>query len=295
MVRGGVKPLTLQAECGFHAYGEVRLDAVRLEEPAPGIDARDRGTMLHKALELIWLKLQNRFRLEGTDEQVRKPTIHQAVEAAVVYVYRGFVPTELQPAVNREMMRIERLIEALLKLELARPSFDVDRLEARREVNIAGGTFELRIDRIDVLEGGGSAILDYKAGAPRSLRWDADAIRDPQLLAYLLAERGRDVQALANVHLTRGRARFMGKASRQRLLPEVEGLSAAKVPPDQIDSQWHDDLESWLRSLQELAARYLAGEASVQPSSDVCRNCQLTILCRRVELAEASLHDPEEA
>ena len=291
-VRGGVKPLTLQAECGFHAYGEMRLGAGPLEEPAPGIDARDRGMMLHKALELIWLKLQNRFRLEATDEQVRKPTIHQAVEAAVVFVFRGFVPPELQPSVEREMHRIERLIEKLLKRELSRPNFDVDRLEALREVNIAGGTFVVRIDRIDILEGGGCAILDYKAGAPRALRWDPDGIRDPQLLTYLLAERGRDVQALANVWLTRGQVRYIGKAARPRLLPGVNGLpgmSPAKVPPAEIDAAWQGELENWLQSLQLLAARYLAGEAPVQPAPDVCRNCHLTVLCRRVELTEADL------
>ena len=35
-IAGGVKPLTLQAECGFHAYGEMRLKAEALETPAPG-------------------------------------------------------------------------------------------------------------------------------------------------------------------------------------------------------------------------------------------------------------------
>ena len=48
-MRGGVRPLTLQAECGFHAYGELRLGARELEEPAPGIDRRTRGQLLHKA------------------------------------------------------------------------------------------------------------------------------------------------------------------------------------------------------------------------------------------------------
>jgi hypothetical protein len=38
-----------------------------------------------------------------------------------------------------------------------------------------------------------------------------------------------------------------------------------------------------------LAAHYLAGEAPVQPAADVCRNCHLTVLCRRVELAETDL------
>src|SRR5262249_52264956 len=107
--------------------------------------------------------------------------------------------------------------------------------------------------------------------------------------AYLLAERGRDVQALANVGLTRGRARFSGKAARPRLLPGVggvPGLAPGKVAPEDIDAAWHAQLEEWLQSLRLLAARYLAGDAPVQPAPDVCRNCHLTVLCRRVELTE---------
>ena len=191
----------------------------RLEAPTPGIDPRDRGMMLHKALELVWIKLGGWFHLNGTDEQVRRPTIHDSVEAAKVYVYRGFVPLELQPAVDRESFRLERLIEALLKREIARAPFTIEQLEARREVNIAGGNFQFRIDRIDAIEGGGFAILDYKSGEPRALRWDGEKFRDPQLLAYLLAERGRDVQALANVSLTRGRARFVARCRAKACCP----------------------------------------------------------------------------
>ena len=293
-VRGGVKPLTLQAECGFHAYGEIRLRGARLEAPAPGIDPRDRGIILHKALEMIWIKLHNRFGVEAAGLQVLKPSIHDSVEAAVAYAYRGFVPVELQPAVSREKMRIERLIEKLLQLELSRPAFEVDSMESCRQVPIAGGMFELRIDRIDNLEGGGCAILDYKSGGPRPIRWEADRFRDPQLLAYLLAERGRDVQALANVHLTRGRAKFVGRAAQDRLLPDVKGMNPNTFTAVEIDVAWHEQVEGWLELLRQIAARYLAGEAPVQPSADACRNCQLTVLCRRVELAEADAGGDDE-
>jgi len=64
IVRGGVRPLTLQAECGFHAYGEMRLHARELEDPAPGIDRRTRGQILHKALELLWSKFDPNFLTE---------------------------------------------------------------------------------------------------------------------------------------------------------------------------------------------------------------------------------------
>jgi hypothetical protein len=164
-------------------------------------------------------------------------------------------------------------------------------------VSIAGGRFHLRIDRIDAIEGGGYAILDYKSGQSRAPRWNGEQVRDPQLLAYLLSEAGRNVQALANVSLAGGRARFAGKASRPRLLPGVKGvgLDPNKIPAEQIDAVWQAELERWLLGLARIATDYIAGHAPVQPATDVCRNCHLTILCRRVELQSAELEALDEA
>ena len=50
--------------------------------------------------------------------------------------------------------------------------------------------------------------------------------------------------------------------------------------------------EHWVQGLEQLAAAYLAGAAPVQPATDVCRHCHLTILCRRVELAAADRSRP---
>jgi ATP-dependent helicase/nuclease subunit B len=292
-VRGGVKPLTLQAECGFHAYGEVRLSASELESPVPGLDARERGMLLHKALELVWIKLHDKLALIGTEERERLPLIADSVAAAVVSVFRGRVPKELERALERESHRLERLIEVFFKQELLRPWFEVETLEARRVVSIAGGQFELRIDRIDSIEGGGYAILDYKSGQARAPRWNGEEVRDPQLLAYLLAERGRNVQALANVSLTQGRAKYSGKAAHSRLMPGVSGqpgMDPNKVHATEIEAAWARETGRWIHGLQLLASDYLAGRAPVEPASDVCRNCHLTVLCRRVELAAADIH-----
>jgi probable DNA repair protein len=294
-VAGGVKSLTLQAECGFRAYGELRLAAEPLETPAPGLDPRERGMLLHKALELVWLKLKGHFELTSTDAVVRAPMIGDSVEAAVVSVFRGHLPLELRAAIEREKLRLEQLIKRLLEVEVDRASFEVVSLEARREVMLAGGKFELRIDRVDAIEGGGFAILDYKAGDPRPLRWQGDLVRDPQLLAYFLAESGRNVQALANVSLANDRARFIGKSSRKGLLPNVPGLpglSPNKNPPEQIDAAWRAQMGQWIELLRQLAADYIAGRALVEPAPDVCRLCDLTTLCRRVELAAADLENP---
>lgn len=295
-VAGGVKPLTLQAECGFHAYAEMRLRAEPLEEPAPGLDPRQRGMLLHKALELVWIKLEGHFNIVDAETALLRPLIADSVNAAVVSVFRGYVPVELRPAVDRETMRLERLIAMLLEEERKRPNFVVEKLEKRCALNLAGGTFDLRIDRIDSIEGGGYAILDYKSGEARSLRWDGETLRDPQLIAYLLAVPDLDVQALANVSLTQGRVKFTGKASRKGLLPGVSGLpgmNPGKVAAEEIDAAWLREISRWTRTAELLAAAYIAGHAPVQPAPDVCRNCHLTVLCRRVELAAADIEQAD--
>jgi ATP-dependent helicase/nuclease subunit B len=287
-VAGGVRPLTLQAECGFRAYADVRLKARELESPAPGVDPRDRGMLLHKALELVWSQLGNTLGLKQATEtrSLLINTIAPLVDKAIAYVFRGRIPPELTHAISRERMRVERLIESLLMKELERSEFSVAAVESLREVQIAGGAFSFRIDRIDNVEGGGCAILDYKSGEPRALRWNGDRLRDPQLIAYLLAERGRDVQGLANVFLAGDRAKFVGRSARNRLLPGVKGLAADKIPADQIDAAWQADVAQWIGALHGIASDYLAGHAPVEPAPDVCRNCDLTILCRRLELEE---------
>ncbi|MBC8026120.1 MAG: PD-(D/E)XK nuclease family protein [Steroidobacteraceae bacterium] len=288
IVAGGVRPLTLQAECGFRAYADVRLKARELETPAPGIDPRDRGMLLHKALELVWLQLANTLGLKQATEtrSLLINTIAPMVDESIVYVFGGRIPVELTHAISRERMRTERLIESLLMKELERSEFSVAAVESLREVQIAGGAFSFRIDRIDNVEGGGCAILDYKSGEPRTLRWNSDRLRDPQLIAYLLAERGRDVQALANVFLAGDRAKFAGRSARSRMLPGIKGLAADKIPADQIDAAWQADVAEWIDALQGIASDYLAGRAPVEPAPDVCRNCDLTILCRRLELED---------
>ena len=106
------------------------------------------------------------------------------------------------------------------------------------------------------------------------------------------------MQALANVSLTLGRVKFTGKASRKGLLPGVNGLPgmpANKVPAEEIDAAWLKELARWSQSVETLAAEYLAGRAPVEPATDVCRHCHLTVLCRRVELAAQEAPEEEES
>jgi ATP-dependent helicase/nuclease subunit B len=288
VVPGGVRPVTLQAECGFRAYADMRLGAVELETPTPGLTPKERGMLLHKAMELVWERLGHQFSLSKTagGPPVWPAAIAPSVQAAITEVFKGRIPPALAPSIERERMRLERLIERSFDKELERAPFSVLERELQREVEIAGGKFDIRIDRIDRIEGGGCAIVDYKSGQPKSFKWSEERFREPQLIAYLLAERGRDVDALVNFSLSDDRAVFKGRAARTGLLPGIKGIAPARTPDDQVDAQWQTATESWIALLREVAAEYLAGRAPVEPS-DVCRNCELTILCRRLELAES--------
>ncbi len=291
-VKGGVRAIERQAECGFRAYADLRLDAAAAPAPAPGMDMRQRGMLLHRALELVWPQFDATF-LFDTSWAERRPMISDAVGEAIRDLFHGEVPEERRPALERERQRLELLIGKLLELETRRAPFSVVELEAEREALIAGGRFRMRIDRVDRLDDGSYVILDYKAGEAPRLCWDQPPFRAPQLIAYLLAEAGREVRALANVSLTNGQASFSGKSYHARILPGVAALSPTKTIADQEQAplRWREQTTRWVAVVESLARDFLAGHAPVQPAQDVCRRCDFTILCRRVELAAGGAID----
>ncbi len=61
----GTRAIELQSRCPFRAYAQLRLAADPLESPLPGITPRERGRMLHRALELLWQGLGGSAGLAG--------------------------------------------------------------------------------------------------------------------------------------------------------------------------------------------------------------------------------------
>jgi probable DNA repair protein len=56
--RGGTRVFQYQAACPFRAFVELRLGAEDLEVPVPGLDARQRGTLIHAGLEEFWTEVR---------------------------------------------------------------------------------------------------------------------------------------------------------------------------------------------------------------------------------------------
>src|SRR6202451_1138788 len=53
----GVGTLRAQSRCAFRGFAETRLDAQPLEQPVPGFNERERGELVHHALQHVWTQL----------------------------------------------------------------------------------------------------------------------------------------------------------------------------------------------------------------------------------------------
>ena len=137
------------------------------------------------------------------------------------------------------------------------------------------------IDRVDRLEGGELAILDYKSGRRTSADWHGERPTHPQLLAYACAL-GAEVAALATVTVNAREVRFDGLVRTAQLLPDVRTPRSAQVS---AASAWQERQEAWRDTVERLIGAFLTGEATVDPKPGACAHCHVIDICRIGERA----------
>jgi len=263
-IRGGTKVLSDQAACPFRAFARHRLSAEEMEEPTDGLDASERGKLVHELMRSLWEQLKD-------SESLKKdvaPFIEQAAAAAVKELKLEGRIAELERA------RLERLAREWLEVEKTRPDFSIHSLEEKRTLEFAGLEFAARIDRMDKLASGGHAIIDYKTGGnitPR--RWDPPRPDEPQLALYAVAAK-EEMTAVAFAKVRPGEMRFMGYSRDDKAIPKVQKAKA-----------WQPLMQAWKNEAESLGSSFARGEAGVDPKKDLmtCRYCGLETLCRVYE------------
>jgi ATP-dependent helicase/nuclease subunit B len=270
---GGASLFKDMAACPFRAFAKHRLGARPMEDPDLGLNYRDRGTTVHKVLEVIWHELGSLARLMELSPQVLEALIAQGADAAVA---------KLGPGIGRDLekRRLQKLLREWLEIEKSRPAFTVAGIEAERVCTISGVQVKMRADRVDELPGGRQIILDYKTGQLKSRGWEGARPDEPQLPLYCITNE-RPVAGAAFAMIRTGELRFRGLTAAGASLP---GMAKMYIdPPLPLEAQ----LDEWQRVLERLAADYRIGRAQVDPKPGACDNCGLRGLCRIREFENA--------
>lgn len=292
----GTRTLELQNLCPFRAYAELRLGSGEMEAPEPGVGSDVRGELLHAALQKLWQTLKESRALVDRPESALGELIEQSVAqaASVIFAPRHgtATPRSRERLLARECRRAVRLIGQLCALERDRGPFRVQATEAETTLTLGGARLRLRIDRLDELEDGSRAILDYKSGRRRPGDWYSERPSHPQLLAYLAAHRDSAV-AVATVNVTAREVRFDGIADGADRLPRVRAVQAADAGMSSQEA-WQLRTREWLSRLERLATEFLAGRAVLDPKPGACDYCHAIGICRISERALERLSEAAE-
>lgn len=278
---GGTALLRDQALCPFRAFARHRLAAAALEVPDLGLDPRQRGNLLHKSLELFWRQTVDQAGLHRLDAAALGARIETAIEEAMQAL---FPAGSDRPLLTLERERLRLLIGEWLELEAGRPPFTVLESEGEHRTSLGGIEIVTRIDRVDRLDQGGLAVIDYKTGLAEAGDLVGERLLEPQLPVYGLG-RGSELAAVAFARLRRGDCAFCGVGREGESLPKVKGVSDWSKAQQAGVGDWPALLERWRQQLEELGRDFAAGAAAVDPvdPAKACRLCDLTPLCRVAE------------
>jgi probable DNA repair protein len=285
-LRGGTGIFRDQAACPFRAFAIHRLGATGLEAPEPGLNAADRGTLVHAMLARVWSEIGSKSKLDSMSPADLEALLSSAAAHAIERVSRRR-PDALERAFAAlEAGRLARLAREWLDIERERADFEVRDVEQKRSLTVGGVTVRARLDRLDALASGGCVIIDYKTGKANASDWFGARPDEPQLPLYALAT--DDLAALAYARVQAGEMKFEGVGRDEGMLPGVVTVERKRSALARPYGSWQSLLAGWRRDLEQLGSEFAAGEARVDPKqgSRTCEHCELHPLCRVNERAE---------
>ena len=290
-VHGGTGLIKHQANCPFSAFARYRLGAQPLADIQAGLSAMERGSLVHRVLELLWGELKDQANLLQLSDENCTEIINKSVVQAINEQSRFRPETFTAKFIAIETVRLARLISQWLALEKQRPPFKVIAPEEQQFVTIAGMRLKLIIDRIDEIENGEHLLIDYKTGSNNNLNnWFDERPREPQLpmYAYMGNEQGQPPAALAFAQLSPGDLKFIGLGDRDNI---AQGIKDIASDDKRGAADWPTQINDWKNILERLAREYVNGAAVVDPKDDnSCTYCPYPELCRINELNQRLGH-----
>lgn len=257
--RGGASLLEHEAACPARAFLQHRLGAKEMPVPGNGIDARARGRITHRALELFYTAVGDHAQLLALGEAGRQQCLDAAIGQAIADWLRDETDAVLHKLARNEHERQRRLLARFIAGECARPGFRV--LDTEKQEVLAAGLpaldrlqLQLRMDRIDELEDGSLLVIDYKTGRqlPGRNQW-VGRLYSPQLPLYATH---CAADGIAFAQITAAKMAWQGVAAGAG---DIKGIvSAGKLGEPAIGS-WPELQTWWREGLERLAREFLAG------------------------------------
>jgi probable DNA repair protein len=280
-VVGGTAVLKSQSDCPFLAYARHRLRATVPEDPETGLGPMDRGTLVHAALDGLWMDIGSQAEWFALRDDERRTRIARAASQALEHLQRRRPFTLTDRFRVLEQQRLEVLLYEWIAGELARPPFRVLARESKRRLQIGSLELEARLDRLDELAQGERAIIDYKTGNPSIAGWFGERPADPQLPAYALfgLDEKESPGALVFGRVKSGQCGFIGLSRDKDMLPGVVAVADSRLARDA--GSWTVLMDGWRQTLARLANEFSEGRAAVDPRDDtLCADCEQKPLCR---------------
>ena len=290
-IDGGSAVLTNQSLCPFKAFATSRLAAEQWEPAQAGLNARQRGILLHNVMHRVWSGsahggISSLDELQGISDlrSFVRPLVEQEIDvnSREDTAHPRFGARFPKRFLKLEITRLTRLVSEWLAYEQGRLPFRIAQIETKSEITIAGLKLRLRLDRVDELPDGSRLIIDYKSSDVGPSAWSGDRPDDVQLPLYATFAMEESLEGLLFARIKPNNTEFCGKAfhANTTLLPSLKktnGLVAKPLTELQLD-QWREQIE-------QLGLDYLAGRAEVDPKdlSKTCERCHLHSVCRIAE------------
>lgn len=299
-VKGGASIFSHQSACPFRAFAIHRLQAKRIDTPQLALTAKDRGIVLHRAMEFFWLEMKNSDKLHSLDECELQQCIERSIDEALLII-KKYRPDIMTPDYSElEKKRLFLVLNKWLEVEKQRPRFSVIAVEKQYIAEFESLTLTLKVDRIDELHevvnlgeddsndsSGSKIIIDYKTGQINIRSWLDSRPTDPQLPLYAVVTNSANntnkktkdnISAIALGKVDRFSSSMKGVADRPL---NIDGVTTIADWKDSEADSWQQATDEWRQILSDLAAEFIAGNAKVEPlNKNTCQYCHLQALCR---------------
>ena len=218
-----------------------------------------RGKVMHQILERLYRLEPCRRGLGGHDAEALR-SLFDPVFDAVLDEYLPATDAYLGHLRRFERERVWGLLQGLRQKDTDRPAFEVV-TEVAQEVEVGPLLLQVRLDRLDQLDAGGSLVIDYKTGEFTPAGWKGFRLAECQLPLYAVSTTGSRGAAVLELRPPKVRFRGVGES-----VLEIDGLRSPAKFFQEPTLDWDAVLARWASQLDTLAREFAAGDFRVNPA-----------------------------